>query len=175
MKLRKAPRFIGIFLSVAVLLWLLPLEKPGMALARATLKAKFSTVHQVTPVELNQWLNDTNRQALQLLDARTEAEFSVSHLPNARRVEPEIAAKELLPSINTNQPVVIYCAVGYRASVLAMRLQEAGFTNVYNLEGAIFDWASAELPLVSGDKPATKVHPYNWAGRKLLEKKYRAE
>ena len=175
MKPRKAPKIIALALAVGVLFWLLPMERPGMALARKTLGAWFSSVPVVTSQELDSWLKNTNRPAPQLLDVRTEAEFKVSHLANARRVDEGIAVNALLATLNTNRPVVVYCAVGYRASVLAQRMQRAGFTNVYNLQGAIFDWASEERPMESEGKPATKVHPYNWAGRKLIEKKYQSE
>lgn len=163
---------LAVLAGLAALFWVLPVARPLMWLARKTLGAAFPAVKQITPGELDTWLQDSRRPPPQLLDARTEAEFAVSHLARARRVDPSATALELLPTLNTNQPVVVYCAVGYRASLVALRLQRAGFTNVQNLEGAIFAWASEGRPLVRGTQPAARVHPYNLFGRKLLDPRY---
>ncbi len=102
-----------------------------------------------------------------LLDVRTAAEFDVSHLAGAKRVEPD-AATVALPK---NTPIVTYCSVGYRSAKFAQRLQEAGFTNVRNLEGSIFQWANEGRPV----EPGTKVHPYNKKWGVLLDPARRAE
>ena len=46
-----------------------------------------------------------------------------------------------------------YCAVGYRSAEMATQLRAAGFTNVRNLEGSIFQWANEHRPLVHGEQP----------------------
>ena len=69
-----------------------------------------------------------------LLDVRTAAEFQVSHLSGAQRVDPD-ASSVALPK---DTPIVTYCSVGYRSAKLAQRLQEAGFTNVRNLESSFW-------------------------------------
>ena len=90
-----------------------------------------------------------------LLDVRTSGEFDVSHLSGARRVDPDAAAASV--ALPKNAPIVTYCSVGYRSAKFAQRLQEAGFTNVRNLEGSIFQWANEGRPI----EPSAKVHPYN--------------
>ena len=55
----------------------------------------------------------------------------------------------------------MYCAVGYRSSAVAERLQKAGVRTVFNLEGSIFQWANEGRPLEADGHPADKVHPYN--------------
>ncbi|PIK60290.1 hypothetical protein BSL78_02786 [Apostichopus japonicus] len=69
-----------------------------------------------------------------LLDVRPEKEYQISFIPSARRVDPEEQdMKKLLQLINEVAPssepdkrvqVVMYCSVGYRASILATRLEE---------------------------------------------------
>lgn len=49
---------------------------------------------------------------------------------------------KLLADIKPDSHIVVYCSVSYRSSILARRLQDMGFTNVYNLEGSIFKWAN---------------------------------
>ncbi len=137
-------------------------------------RSKFPKVRQLSTEELARWLADTNSPAPILLDVRKPEEFAVSHLPGAKRIEPSVKAADLIPTFPTNRPVVVYCSVGYRSSELATRLLEAGFTNVCNLEGSIFQWANEDRPLVANGKPAATVHGYNETFGKLLKPERRA-
>ena len=139
---------------------------------RAKVHAKYPTVHQLPTAELATWLSDKNRPSSVLIDARTEEEFAISHLPGARRVDLKPSA--LAKSLGTNRSVVVYCSVGYRSSQLAERLQRAGLTNVFNLDGSIFQWANEGRPLESAGKTAKLVHPYNSSMAKLLREDLRA-
>lgn len=49
-----------------------------------------------------------------------------------------------------NQPLLLYCAVGGRSSVVADWLQKQGFTEIYDLVGGIVEWHKQGLPIVSG-------------------------
>ena len=47
----------------------------------------------------------------------------------------------------------------------------AGHPEVFNLEGAIFDWANEGRPLVGAEQqPVSAVHPFNWLGRLMLRR-----
>lgn len=102
------------------------------------------------------------KRAPQLWDARSEAEFAVSHLPGALWVPSLEAARRTAG----DEPgaVVVYCSVGWRSAALAERLMRAGYPNVRNLEGGIFAWARRGYPLATagegGEGPARTVHPY---------------
>ena len=100
--------------------------------------------------------------ALILLDAREPDEYAVSHLQNARNVGFENFDIQSLADIDKNSPIVVYCSVGYRSEKIGEELQEAGYTNVINLRGGIFDWANQKLPLVNEEQETvTTVHPYD--------------
>ena len=106
-----------------------------------------------------------------LLDAREPDEYAVSHLQGARNVGFEDFDLDTLSDIDKDAPIVIYCSVGYRSEKIGEKLQRAGFKNVVNLWGGIFDWSNQQLPLVnSAEEKVTRVHPYdkNW-GRWLIE------
>ena len=62
--------------------------------------------------------------------------------------------------------MIVYCSVGYRSSALAEKLQRAGFTNVANLEGSLFQWANENRPLHRGTNTVREVHGYSrkWSG-----------
>jgi rhodanese-related sulfurtransferase len=139
-----------------------------------SLRHRFPKVEWITTAQLADWLADKQRQPPVLLDVRTEEEWNVSHLSGARRVEPNASVEEATVGMPKETPIVTYCAVGYRSGALATKLREAGFANVRNLEGSIFQWANEHRPLVSGDKPVTIVHPYSSLWGRLLTDEVRA-
>ncbi|MEQ2006964.1 MAG: rhodanese-like domain-containing protein [Limisphaerales bacterium] len=144
------------------------------ALARVFMRVCFPQVRQLPATQLATWLADSTRPKPLLLDVRQPEEFAVSHLAGACRVESGGDEGAVLADVPATQPIVCYCAAGFRSSIMAKRLARAGHTEVFNLEGAIFDWASEGRPLVCGDQPTREVHPFNWLGRLLLPRDVRA-
>jgi rhodanese-related sulfurtransferase len=143
-------------------------------LLKRSLRGKFPDERWITTRELADWLADKNRPAPVLLDVRTPAEWKVSHLPGARRVDPGASARTAAGQSAKDAPIVTYCAVGYRSGKVAERLRAAGFTHVQNLEGSIFQWANEHRPLQHDGKPATQVHPNNAFWGRLLRPEVRA-
>lgn len=138
------------------------------ALARAFMRVCFPSVRQLTTAQLAAWLADEARPRPLLLDVRQPVEFAVSHLAGARHVDFESEAAAVLVDSPPEQPIVCYCAAGFRSSVMAKRLARAGHKEVFNLEGAIFDWASEGRPLIRDGSVTREVHPFNWLGRLML-------
>jgi len=128
----------------------------------------FSDVPRISTSDLADWSKDSSRMAPQLLDVREPAEYAVSHLPGAIRISPDEEADQFMGRIDSSRPIVVYCSVGYRSSILAKRLIAAGAKQVMNLEGSIFKWANEGRPLVRDDVPTREVHPYNRKYGKLL-------
>ncbi len=157
----------GIFLGGGFL----PAESAPDALAAysTSLKQKFPNVSHLTPAELAH----LDPPPL-LLDVREEREFVVSHLRGAIRAEKDAAGQLQRLGADKATSIVVYCSVGYRSSVLAEKLHEAGFVNVKNLEGSIFAWANSGRPLVNAYGSTDGVHPFNvlW-GRYLEEARWR--
>jgi rhodanese-related sulfurtransferase len=143
-------------------------------LLKKSLRHKFGNVEWISTGELADWLANKSRAAPVLLDVRTEEEWNVSHLAGARRVEPTARAESAALALPKETPIVTYCAVGYRSGEMAQRLRAAGFTNVRNLEGSIFQWANEHRPVVRGDEPVRQVHPYNSFWGRLLTDDVRA-
>ena len=136
---------------------------------KARIRKEFPAVPQIGTRDLAARLESEKPL---LLDVRTQAEFDVSHLAGARRVEPGTTPD---PGVAKDTPIVTYCSVGYRSSAVAQRLREAGYTRVQNLEGSIFQWANEGRPLVRDGKPATLVHPFDSKWGRLLDKQRRAD
>lgn len=104
-----------------------------------------------------------------LLDIRESQEYALSHIPGARQLSPaQVAAfaQEPQARLNLEQLIVVYCSVGVRSGRAAQALMAAGFTQVKNLSGAIFQWANEGRALEGG----THVHPFDavW-GLQLIE------
>jgi rhodanese-related sulfurtransferase len=153
---------------------LLGLRSVDWFLLKKSLRTKFTKIEWISTRELSDWLANKSRPAPVLLDVRTPEEWNVSHLPGARRVDPSASADRVAAGLPKDTPIVTYCAVGYRSGEMADRLRAAGFTNVRNLEGSIFQWANEERPLVREQERVSQVHPYNAFWGRLLNDDVRA-
>lgn len=96
---------------------------------------------QVTPVELKQW-NLANREYI-LVDVREDWEreqFNIGgiHIPMGSL----IARKDEIPH---DKDVVLYCEKGIRSVITIQRLEDYGYTNLYNLAGGMKAWKEAGL------------------------------
>ncbi len=130
-----------------------------------TLRGQFPDVPVVTTAELAGEMG-----SVWLVDARSAEEFAVSRIAGAVRADDDgVAQLEALGVLRSDQ-VVVYCSVGYRSAVLARVLQEAGYTNVRNLDGSLFAWANEGRPLVSDDGEVRGVHPFNSRWGRYLDR-----
>ena len=168
----------GLVLVVgAVAVWWWRERETTLDAVQSAVRARYPEVTVVSTGELAEALSDPTRAPF-LLDAREREEFAVSHLPGARRIDPDASAPELraaLAEVSVGREIVVYCSVGYRSAGVAERLREAGFESVANLEGSIFRWANEGRPLVRGDgEPTDVVHPYSPMWGRLLHPARRA-
>lgn len=107
-----------------------------------------------------------------LIDVRTPEEFSGGHIPNARNYNwngTEFDSQ--ISQLDKSEPVFVYCLSGGRSASAADKMRAAGFTRVYEMEGGMLKWRSANLPEVT-DNPVnagmtreefdTLVHSEKW-------------
>ncbi len=137
------------------------------------IRNKYPDVKQLQTNELLSWMSNPQKKSIFLIDARAKEEFQISHISGAQNI-PYNSKDPLkyLANVKAGNPIVVYCSVGYRSSILARKLQTLGLKEVYNLEGSIFKWANEGRPLVQGSTIVHKVHPYNAHWGSLLERKY---
>lgn len=153
------------FLALAALpVWALA---SGPASLKPVISRAYPAVEWVSVPDAARWLE--RGQAI-LFDVRAEAEYRVSRIPGAIRVDPGGKLPEIRPS---DRKVVVYCSVGWRSGDLAARLHRQGVT-AYNLTGGIFEWANRGRPLVNDAGPTRWVHPYDWTWGRLLVASRRA-
>ncbi len=124
--------------------------------------------HSVPEIQVQEAATDAS--TLVFLDARESAEFAVSHLAGAIPVGYDHFTVAALPDISKNAHVVVYCSVGYRSEKVAEQLQAAGYTNVSNLYGGIFEWVNQGHPVVDSVGPTERVHAYSWTWGVWLQK-----
>lgn len=134
---------------------------------KQAIRRQFPHVSHISPSALADWLQQDQLPQPILLDARSPAEYAVSHLLQAQLVS---SPEQLRPVLQQERstPIVVYCSVGYRSAVLAQQLQAEGFTNVQNLEGSLFEWVNEHRPVYRGQQPVQQVHPYSALWRNLL-------
>ena len=96
-----------------------------------------------------------------LLDTREAPEFAVSHLRGARLVGYDKFSLATVRDLPKNAPIVVYCSVGARSEKIGAQLQQAGFTNVRNLYGGLFEWVNEGQPVYrAANRPTAQVHAY---------------
>jgi rhodanese-related sulfurtransferase len=96
-----------------------------------------------------------------LLDSRSRDEYETSHLQGAQWVGFRKFDLEDLEELDRDTTIVVYCSVGKRSELVGAKLQKAGFENVKNLRGGIFQWANENRPVVDKNGSTGDVHPYD--------------
>ena len=115
-----------------------------------------------------------------ILDAREISEYNVSHLKKAVFVGYNNFNIETVHKTieDKNQKIIVYCSLGIRSEDIAEKLKKAGYTNVYNLYGGIFEWKNSGFPIFDlNEKETEKIHAFSkqWSqwltkGEKVYEK-----
>lgn len=108
---------------------------------------------------------DQNDHSILFLDARERKEYEVSHIKNAVWIGYDDFRMSRVKSIQKTDKIVVYCSVGYRSEKISEKLITAGYRNVANLYGSIFEWVNQGRPVYDMDgKITAKVHAYdrNW-------------
>lgn len=110
------------------------------------------------------------------LDAREVDEYYISHIPEARFIGYKDFNLKGIKDISKDSKIIVYCSIGYRSEKIATKLRSAGFKNVSNLYGSIFEWANMGYPLLDKNGLTTnQVHTYNkkwsqWVTREGVKK-----
>ena len=116
--------------------------------------------HTVPTISCSELKKEQNEVVL--LDTRAKREYEVSHLPEARWVGYEEFDLKKVENLPKDTPIVVYCTVGVRSERVGEKLKAAGYKNVRNLYGSIFEWVNQDNTVVDNQgKPTQKVHAYS--------------
>jgi len=115
--------------------------------------------HSVPEISVTEAARDS--AGILFLDAREPREFEVSHLAGALPVGYDHFDLQSVQQVPRDRQIVVYCSVGYRSEKIAERLRAAGFTNVANLYGGIFEWVNQGHSVVDDKGPTQQVHAFD--------------
>jgi rhodanese-related sulfurtransferase len=126
------------------------MKKIIVLIASALLLAGCSSSSTASDLSVTEFSAKIAEAGVITLDVRTPGEFAEGYIKGARLInfqsgnfENEIAA------LDKNATYAVYCRSGNRSGQAVKVMQDAGFTNVFNMNGGVIDWANAGLPLVN--------------------------
>ncbi|WP_330444537.1 rhodanese-like domain-containing protein [Flavivirga abyssicola] len=108
-----------------------------------------------------------------LLDSREFKEYQTSHLKNAIHVGYDHFKIDSIPKKIPNKAsqIIVYCSVGIRSESIGDSLKKAGYKNVKNLFGGIFEWKNNDLPIFNAvEKETDSVHTFSLKWSQWLKK-----
>lgn len=137
-----------------------------------TVLSKFNkeTIPYISAEELKMMQDITD---FLLLDTRERKEFEVSKIEGAVYAGYNQFSINQFANFATDKtrPIVVYCSLGIRSEDIAEKLKKAGYTNVKNLYGGIFEWKNKGFSVVDSDGNETeKVHAFSKQWSKWLLK-----
>jgi len=83
-----------------------------------------------------------------VVDARTPEEFKGGHIEGAVNIDvsvPSFAGE--IAKLDKSKKYLVYCNMGNRSFFASNMMSNAGFGNVFNLQGGIFEWKQNNLPV----------------------------
>ncbi|RLD01791.1 MAG: rhodanese-like domain-containing protein [Chloroflexi bacterium] len=84
------------------------------------------------------------------LDVRTPEEWNAAHVPGSTLLPLE-DLEDRAGELPRDLELVVYCRTGNRSAQAAKILMEAGFTEVYSMDGGLSDWIEAGYEVDPGD------------------------
>ena len=127
-------------------------------------KQFFTPVKSMDAVQAKDYMADKPSDSYTVLDVRQPGEYEAGHIPGAKLI-PLPDLNDRIGEIDTDRPMIVYCAVGGRSRVAAQMLAGKGFGDVFNLSGGFKAWKSDRavgqedqgLDLFSGNEDPASV------------------
>jgi rhodanese-related sulfurtransferase len=114
------------------------------------LLAGCSSTSSATDLSVTEFSSKVAEAGVITLDVRTPGEYAEGHLEGAQLIDFQSGNFENeISSLDKNATYAVYCRSGNRSGQAVKVMHDAGFHNVYNLNGGVIDWANAGLPLVN--------------------------
>ncbi len=129
--------------------------------------------HSIPYISVEELKMQTENEKVFVLDSRELEEFEVSHLKNSTFVGyNNFSVANVVSKIkNKNAPIVVYCSLGIRSETISEKLKNAGYTNIKNLYGGIFEWKNKGYSVYdSSNKETQKIHAFSKHWSKYLHK-----
>ena len=119
-------------------------------LASVLLLAGCSNSSTATDLSVSEFSSKVTEAGIITLDVRTPGEFNEGHIEGAQLIDFQSGNFESeIATLDKSKTYAVYCRSGSRSGQAVKIMSDAGFTNLYNLNGGVIDWANAGLPLVN--------------------------
>jgi rhodanese-related sulfurtransferase/rubrerythrin len=127
-------------------------------------KQFFTPTKSMDAAEARAYMQNHPEGTYTLLDVRQPREFEQSRIPGSKLIPlPDLPGR--ISELNTDKPILTYCAIGGRSRAAAQYLSGQGFKEVYNLKGGIAGWQDAKasgpaemgMGYLTGDESAKEV------------------
>jgi rhodanese-related sulfurtransferase len=126
------------------------MKKVIVLIASVLLLAGCSSSSSTTDLSVSEFSNKVAEVGVVTLDVRTPGEFNEGHIEGALLVDFQSGNFENeIASLDKSKTYAVYCRSGNRSGQAVKVMSEAGFTNIYNLNGGVIDWAGAGKTLVN--------------------------
>ena len=109
-----------------------------------------SSAAGVTNVNVSEFSKKITEAGVITIDVRTPGEFMTGHIQGAENIDFESGNFENeISTLDKNGTYAVYCRSGNRSGQAVAIMHDAGFHNVYNLNGGIIDWTNSGMMLVN--------------------------
>lgn len=106
------------------------------------LSCKTETDQKTKVIDLETLKTEAIGKDVQLIDVRTTAEYKAGHIDDAIHIDVlkmETFVKEV-EKLDKTKPVYLYCKMGGRSKQASEKLEELGFTTIYDFSGGYTAW-----------------------------------
>ena len=125
------------------------MKKIVALIASALLIAGCSSSSSATDLSVTEFSSKIAESGVVTLDVRTPGEFAEGYIEGARLIDFQGGNFENeIATLDKNATYAVYCRSGNRSGQAVKVMKDAGFSNVFNMNGGVIEWANAGLPLV---------------------------
>ena len=108
-----------------------------------------SSTAGATNMDVLEFSKKITESGVVILDVRTPGEFAEGYIEGAQMIDFQGGSFETeIASLDKDVTYAVYCRSGNRSGQAVKIMQDAGFGNLFNLEGGVIDWANLGMPLV---------------------------
>jgi rhodanese-related sulfurtransferase len=108
-----------------------------------------TTTTGATNMIVSEFSKKITESGVVILDVRTPGEFAEGYIEGAQNIDFQSGNFENeIAVLDKNVTYAVYCRSGNRSGQAAKIMHDAGFHNVYNLDGGVIDWTSEGMMLV---------------------------
>lgn len=82
-----------------------------------------------------------------IMDVRTQEEYDEGHIMGSTLI-PVDELDSRLKELPRDKKILVYCGTGHRSLTASEKLENSGFTQLYNMKGGITEWKNAGYDVV---------------------------